>query len=428
MNNRITALLLTWLAGGAVAQTEGTSAFVDGIVAVVNEGVVLQSELDDEREAILARLTDVELPPRDVLNQQILERLILTRLQLQRADRMGVQISDEMLNRGISAVAAENGITIDQLPAALAATGIDYTRYRDEMRQQMTLQQLRQIDVVSRIAVSEREIEQCLIQQEGRVNVNAEYDIAHILIGVPGSATNQQYAEAEAEANDIIEQLQGGKSFGELAVSFSDAQTALDGGALGWRRGDQVPTLFAGSLATMKPGDVSAPIRSPSGFHIVRLNDVRGLVGRSEVKQSKIRHILVSTNEIIDDQTARQRLEEAREDILNGEDFAELARLISDDPGSATEGGEMGWTNPGTFVPEFEQMADSLDIGAVSEPFRTRFGWHILQVQERRVYDNTEEMRERNCASAIRNSRVEEETEIWLRRLRDDAFVDIRIG
>lgn len=415
------------LAGAQVGPP--STDFIDGIVALVNDGVVLQSELDAQTEMIIERLNadGVELPPRDVLTEQILERLIHSQIQLQRADRMGVKISDEMLNAALSRIAAPNGITIDQLPEVLAAQGIDYTTYRREMREQLTLEQLRQIDVIGRIAVSPREVQQCLDRQTGNISPNAEYNISHILIGVPESATASGFAKAEEEAAEVIKLLDEGASFAETAVSRSDAQqTALEGGALGWRPGNQIPTQFLEVVGDLSPGEVSAPIRTPSGFHIVRLNDVRGTVTKSEVNQSKIRHILVTPNEIIDDQTAEQRLADARTRILAGESFEELARLLSDDPGSANSGGDMGWTDPGTFVPEFEKVATRLEIGEMSEPFKTRFGWHILQVEDRRVYDNTAEVKEKNCAVAIRNSRVEEETELWLRRLRDDAFVDKR--
>ncbi len=404
------------------------SQYLDSVVAIVNDGVVLQSELDSQTEIILQRLREQEIgiPPRDVLNEQILERLIVDRIQLQRAERMGIRISDEMLNTALTNIAAQTGQTINDLPGLLAQQGVDYADYRSEMRQQLTLQQLRQIDVIGRIAVSPREIRQCLERQMGQVNVNAEYNLSHILVSVPQSATASQFAEAETRATEIYSQLQDGADFAELAVSFSDAGTALEGGSLGWQRGNQIPTLFSSVAATMDAGEVSEPIKSASGFHIVRLNDTRGANIKSEVNQTKVRHILITTNEIIDDATAQQRLSSARQTVLDGGDFAEQARLLSDDPGSATEGGAMGWTEPGTFVPEFEQVADNTAIGDISEPFRSRYGWHILQVQERRVYDNTEEMRERNCGLSIRNAKLDEETALWLRRLRDEAFVDKR--
>ncbi len=402
---------------------------LDSIVAVVNEGVVLESELDNQTAMILARLQEqnVQLPPADVLRDQILERLIVDRIQLQRAERIGIRISDEMLNGAMAEVARRNNITFAELPRALESQGIDYAVYREEMRDQLALEQLRQVDVLSRINVSDREISRCLEDLEQNVGANSEFNLSHILISVPANATAEQFREAEVEARQLYERLREGADFARAAVTYSDAQNALEGGALGWRKGTELPTLFTGVVEDLSPGDIAEPIRNASGFHIIRLNDVRGALARSEVDQSRIRHILIRPDEIIDDATAQQQLQELRERILAGESFADLAQLNSDDPGSAAEGGDLGWTSPGTFVPEFSEVARSLPIGELSEPFRSRFGWHILEVTDRRVYDNTEEVRERNCIASIRAGKLEEETQLWLRRMRDEAFVDKRI-
>ncbi|MEJ2603299.1 MAG: peptidylprolyl isomerase [Gammaproteobacteria bacterium] len=402
---------------------------LDSIVAVVNEGVVLESELDSQTEMILARLQEqnVQLPPPDVLRDQILERLIVDRIQLQRAERIGIRISDEMLNGAMAEVARRNNITFAELPRALQSQGIDYGVYREEMRDQLALEQLRQVDVLSRINVSDREISRCLEDLEQNVGANSEFNLSHILISVPANATAEQFREAEVAARQLYEQLRDGADFAQAAVTYSDAQNALEGGALGWRKGTELPTLFTGVVEGLSPGDIAEPIRNASGFHIIRLNDLRGALARSEVDQSRVRHILIRPDEIIDDATARQQLGELRERILAGESFADLAQLNSDDPGSAAEGGDLGWTSPGTFVPEFTEVAQSLEIGELSAPFRSRFGWHILEVTDRRVYDNTEEVRERNCIASIRAGKLEEETQLWLRRMRDEAFVDKRI-
>jgi peptidyl-prolyl cis-trans isomerase SurA len=224
----------------------------------------------------------------------------------------------------------------------------------------------------------------------------------------------------------VHRQLGQGADFGEMAVRYSDSQTGLEGGNLGWRKGDQLPTIFSDVVATLEVGEFSEPMRAISGFHIVKVNDYRGINEKSEVEQARIRHILITPNEVIDDQTARQRLMGAVEQIRSGEDFGELAKLLSDDPGSANDGGDMGWRSPGTFVPEFEAVVENLEVGVVSEPFQTRFGWHILEVQDRRVYDNTEDLKESNCVQRVRNSKLADESELWARRLRDEAYVDIR--
>jgi len=415
---------------GAAEELSETGQMLDGIAAVVNEGVVLKSELEDQTQAIRQRAQNenLQLPPEKVLREQVLERLIVEQIQLQRADRFGIRISDQMVNAALARLAQQNNIPFEQLPQVLASDGIDYAAYRQDIRKQLTLEQLRQIDVVNRITVSPREIQQCIADLENNVVGNSEYNLSHILISVPESATAEQFAEAEAEAQNVYTQLQNGADFGELAVRYSDSQTGLEGGSLGWRKGDQLPTIFSDVVGDMQAGDISKPMRAVSGFHIIKINDIRGATQKSEIEQMHIRHILISPNEIIDDETAKQRLNEAVEKIRSGEDeFGELAKLMSDDPTSKNEGGDLGWQGPGTFVPEFEKVAENAEIGEVSEPFKTRFGWHILEVLERRTYDNTEDLKESNCVQRVRNSKLADESELWVRRLRDEAYVDTRI-
>ena len=423
-----TCLFATVSTGAPAAELSTSGAMLDGIAAVVNEGVVLKSELDRQTEIISQRALEqrLQLPPPDVLRDQVLERLVLEQIQLQRAERVGIQISDQMLNSAIAQVAEEAGVSFERLPELLAQDGVQYAEYRAEMRKQLTLDQLRRIDVTGRISVAPREIQQCIADLEDNVVVNSEYNLAHILISVPQSATSEQFNEAETEALFVYQQLEAGEDFGELAVRYSDSETSLEGGDLGWRPGDQLPTMFSDIVGQMQPGGYSQPIRAISGYHIVKVNDVRGVNQKSEIEQMKIRHILITPNEIIDDETAKQRLADARTRIEAGEDFGELAKLLSDDPASANTGGDMGWRGPGTFVPEFEEVANKLEEGVVSEPFQTRFGWHILEVEDRRTYDNTEDLKESNCIQRVRNSKLADESELWVRRLRDEAYVDIR--
>jgi peptidyl-prolyl cis-trans isomerase SurA len=429
ISSLFTTSLLALLSSTALAaELSVTGELLDGVAAVVNEGVVLKSELQQQTVVIAARAREqgLQLPPPNVLEEQVLERLVLEQIQLQRAERVGIQISDQMLNSAIAQVAEENGIAFERLPEMLAQDGINYGEYRSEMRKQLILDQLRRIDVTGRISVAPREVQQCIADLEDNVVVNSEYNLSHILISVPQSATTEQFAAAETEARYVYQQLEEGADFGELAVRYSDSETGLEGGNLGWRPGDQLPTLFSDVVGSMEPGDYSQPIRAISGYHLVKVNEIRGVNQRSEIEQMKIRHILITPNEIIDNETAKQRLEEAREQIMAGEDFGELAKLMSDDPGSANSGGDMGWRGPGTFVPEFEQVANNLELGVVSEPFQTRFGWHILEVEDKRTYDNTEDLKESNCIQRIRNSKLADESELWVRRLRDEAYVDIR--
>ena len=426
----VSSLVLVALSPPALAaELSESGELLDGVAAIVNEGVVLKSELRQQTAIIAQRARDqgLQLPPPSVLREQVLERLILEQIQLQRAERVGIQISDQMLNSAIAQVAEENNIPFERLPELLAQDGINYGEYRREMRKQLVLDQLRRIDVTGRISVAPREVEQCIADLEDNVVVNSEYNLSHILISVPQSATSEQFQAAETEARFVYQQLEQGEDFGELAVRYSDSETGLEGGNLGWRQGDQLPTLFSDVVGSMQAGDYSEPIRAISGYHIVKVNEIRGVNQRSEIEQMKIRHILVTPNEIIDDETAKQRLTEAREQIQSGEDFGELAKLLSDDPGSANSGGDMGWRGPGTFVPEFEDVANNIEVGVVSEPFQTRFGWHILEVTDKRTYDNTEDLKESNCIQRIRNSKLADESELWVRRLRDEAYVDVRI-
>ena len=423
--------LLSTAAAETRAELSQTGELLDGVAAIVNDGVVLKSQLREQMAAIIERASSanppLQLPPPNILREQLLERLIMTEVQLQRAARIGLQVSDQMVNQAIENLAQQNGVAFEDMPILLAQDGISYASWRRDLREQLTLEQLRQIDVGRNIQISPREIELCIEDLEGNVVVNSDFNLSHILISLPESATGSQFEAAKAKAEDVYRQLQAGADFGELAVRYSDAQTALEGGSLGWMKGGQLPTLYTDVVAGMSAGDVSPPFRGASSFHIVKINEMRSANMRSEIDQVKVRHILVTPNEIIDDETAKQRLDDAIERIQEGEDFGEIAKLLSDDKGSSNTGGDMGWAGPGTFVPEFEEVVSNTEIGDVSAPFRSRFGWHIVEVLDRRVYDNTEDLKRSNCGMAVRNGKLEEETQIWLRRLRDQAFVETRI-
>lgn len=424
-------LLLATFATSLQAQTRTLSdkgTMLDRVAAVINEGVVLQSELDEQIESVTQRLKQAgqELPPQSVLRQQVLERLVLQEIQMQRAAKGGIRINDEQLNQALADVAGRNNLQLNQLPAALAQQGIEYSSYRESVRREMTLQVLRQRDVIQRINVSPRELEQFLERQKSRPSELNEYDISHILIAVPQDPTPQQLEDAAKRAQDVSERARRGEDFTKLAVAYSNSQTALEGGKLGWRKGPEIPTVLADLVVQLKPGETSAPLRTPSGYHIVRLNDVRGNDQQVVVQQTHARHILLKPTEIQDDATVAQRLRNVRERILKGEDFGPLAKTLSEDPGSASEGGDLGWTAPGTFVPEFDKAMDGLAVNEISEPFRTQFGWHIVQVLGRRQFDSTDELRRQRAFMQLRESKADEETELWLRRLRDEAYVDIK--
>lgn len=419
------------LTGVAEAQTRDLGVhgeLLDRIAAVVNDGLVLRSELDAQTEAVTKRLQEqkVALPPPSVLKQQVLDRLILQEIQNQRAKRLGVSISDEQLNGALQEIAARNKIPFDQLPTTLQAQGIDYKQYRESMRRELTLNQLRDRDVIAHIIVTPRELEQFLARQDSAA-ANDQFNVSHILLSLPAAATPEQIAEITKKANDIAKRAAKGEDFGQLAIANSNSQTALDGGSLGWRKGSQLPQFILDEVTKMKPGEVSAPLRTPSGFHIVKLNERRSGETPVIVNQIHVRHILLKPNELDDDATVREKLAKLRQRILNGEDFAGIASTTSQDPGSAPDGGDLGWSGPGTFVPEFDKAIADLKQNEISEPFKTRFGWHIVQMLGTRTYDSTADVRRQRAYAAIRESKADEETELWLRRLRDEAFVEIKM-
>jgi peptidyl-prolyl cis-trans isomerase SurA len=419
------------VAPAALAQTRDISAhgeLLDRIAAIVNDGLVLKSDLDGQMDAVAKRLQEqkIEMPPQSVLRQQVLDRLILQEIQMQRAKHVGLTISDEQLNTALQDIAQRNKIPFDQLPTALAAQGVDYKLYRESMRRELTLSTLRQRDVIAHINVTPRELDQYLARQQTAA-ANDEFNVSHILLSLPEAATPKQLDEIARKAQDLAARASKGEDFGQLAIANSNSQTALDGGQLGWRKGTQLPQFILELVVKMKPGDVSEPVRTPSGFHIVKLNERRGGEAKVVINQIHLRHILMKPNELDDDETVHQKLGKLRDRILKGEDFAGIASTASEDPGSAPDGGDLGWAGPGTFVPEFDQAIAELKVNEISEPFKTRYGWHIVQMLGTRTYDSTDDVRRQRAFAAIRESKADEETELWLRRLHDEAFVEIKM-
>jgi peptidyl-prolyl cis-trans isomerase SurA len=401
---------------------------LDRIAAIVNDGLVLKSELDVQISTVQKRLQEqrVELPSQSVLQQQVLDRLVLQEIQLQRAKHVGLTVTDEQLNSALQEIAARNKIPFDQLPTALAAQGVDYKQYRESMRKELTLSTLRQRDVIAHINVSPHELDQYLGRQQSAA-ANDEFNVSHILLSLPAAATPQQLEEISHKAQDVAARAGKGEDFGQLAIANSNSQTALDGGQLGWRKGTQLPQFILDLVVKMKPGEVSEPVRTPSGYHIVKLNERRSGEAAVMVNQIHVRHILMKPNELDDDETVRQKLAKLRDRIEKGESFAGIASTASEDPGSAPDGGDLGWSGPGTFVPEFDKAIADLKENEISEPFKTRYGWHIVQMLGTRSYDSTDDVRRQKAFAAIRESKADEETELWLRRLRDDAFVETKM-
>jgi len=437
----LSGLLLVALAAGPLAavaadDTAGPRAKtshgtpLDRVVAVVNDGVVLESELNAQVAEVTQRLTsqNVQLPAPSVIREQVLERLVLEEVQAQRAERAGIVVSDEQVNAALQDIANRNKVSFDQLPEKLASEGLVYADYRKNLRREIQRQVLRSRDVVQRINISPRELDQYMERQKNSGNSNSEYNVAHILIAVAQDATPKQLAAARQKAEDVAARAAKGEPFNQLAITYSDSQTALDGGALGWLKGPSLPTFLADVVPRMKPGEISDILQTGSGYHLVKLNDVRTSTTKQIIKQTHLRHILLKTSEIEDDATVQQKLAAMRAQILAGTaDFAVLAKTSSADPGSAVDGGDLGWTTLDTFVPEFAREADVLKDNEISEPFKTQFGWHIVQMLGRRDFDNTATAEREQAFAQLRESRVDEATDIWLQQLRDEAYVELRL-
>jgi peptidyl-prolyl cis-trans isomerase SurA len=434
----ISSLALVFLVAPAGAQNRELGSggeLLEGVAAVVNDGVVLKSELSERLALVMENLRSQQesqpaaerrpLPPVSVVEPQVLEQLVLREIQLQRANRVGISVSDDMLNTALSRVAQNLGYTLEELPSVLASQNIDYTAYREDSRKDLMLEQLEQRDVVNRISITPRDLNQCLDNADANAANAYDYNISHILISTPANATTADVEAARKRIDEIYARLEAGEDFGRLAVATSHAQTALDGGSLGWRKGSQLPTLFVDAVMKMKPGEYSKPIQSASGFQIVKLNDMRG-AERTMVDQLHLRHILLRPNELLDSDAVRQKLVGIRAQIERGDDFATVAQAVSEDPQSAADGGDLGWISPGDTVPEFEQAVADLPLKELSQPIQSRFGWHLIEVLERRSHDTTDERKREECVRQIRASKAEEERELWLRRLRDQAFVELR--
>ncbi len=420
-----TALLLLMAAISSAAEQS-----VDRIVAVVDDGVVLQSELNREYARVMVELRHRggELPPEAVIRKQVLERLISKKLQLGAAERAGIRISEATVADAVANVAKENKMSLAEMRKVLEEDGVSFDDFRNDLRDRLTMQRLRDQEVLRRIRVTDREVDGYLQREKRATSGRGAYHLQHILIATPSGASPEQLEQARDKATQLVGKLRGGADFGSLALANSDGQQALEGGDLGWRASDQLPTQLTDIVSKMERGEISDPIRGSSGYHIVKLVDFKGGDARKVVTQTHARHILIKTNEVTSDNDARSRLAQLRQRIESGADFAALARSHSEDTGTAIRGGDLGWVNPGDTVPEFEEQMNGLQQGQMSEPFRTEFGWHLVQVLERRNFDNTAQAERTEARAAIRQKKAEEEYELYLRRLRDEAYVEIRTG
>lgn len=401
---------------------------LDRVVAVVNTEVLTQFELNERMQIVIQQLKKqgTPLPPREVLEKQLLERIITDRVQLQFAKETGVRVDDTQLDRALQRIAEDNRLSMEQFRATLEKDGINFSKFREDVREEIILARLREREVDNRITVSESEVDNFLGGQTARRNSETEYNLAHILIRVPEQASPEQIQERRARAEQALAELNGGKDFRQIAASYSDAPDALQGGVLGWRSGGQLPTLFTEALGEMRPGNASAILRSPNGFHILKLLDKRSKDVPLVVQQTHARHILIKTTELVSEADARQRMRQLKERLDNGAGFAELARLHSED-GSAAKGGDLGWISPGDTVPEFERAMNALKPGQISEPVQSPFGWHLIQVLERRSEDVSRERQRMQARQELRVRKSDEAYQEWLRQLRDRAYVEYRL-
>ena len=412
----------------ARSQTAPEIIEIDRIVAVVNDDVIVQSEMLTRMRVVIEQLENsgVPAPPRDVLEKQVLEQLILDRLQMQIATRTGIRVDDEALNRQIADIARRNNLTLREFRDILERDGFVFATFREEIRKELMKSRVQQRQVQDRVQVTDRDIDNYLATRDKQGGEDPEYRLGHILVAVPDGASPEELADARDEADDIVARLQAGANFGRTAAAESDGQQALEGGDLGWRKGGELPTLFEEAAPKLDKGEVSDVIRSSSGFHIIKLIDVRG-AERHVINQTHARHILIKTNEVLNANAARSRLRLLRARILNGADFNELARASSDDPGSAVKGGDLGWLSPGDTISPFEKTMNSLEVDAISEPFETQFGWHIVQVLGRRDRDSTDEVRRAKAAEALQKRKIDEELQSWFRQIRDEAYIEYRL-
>ncbi|MBL8467486.1 peptidylprolyl isomerase [Methyloversatilis discipulorum] len=440
LNKLIPACLLAVLGflGAAVAQAQPNGQAepsdvveVDRIVAVVNSDAITLFELRSRTDQAIAQLRgrNVTPPPREDFERQVLERMIYEKVQLQHAEETQMRIDDRMLEAALGRIAESNNMNTTQLRSAVERDGIPWPRFREDIRKEIILSRLRDREVESRVVVTEGEIDNYLANPERKADQREEFNVSHILLRVPEGASPETLLRLKARADAAMEQLAKGEDFARVAASYSDAPDALSGGSLGWRPLDRLPQLFADMLPNLKPGQVSEVMRSPAGFHIMKLVDKRGGEGAGDarVSQTRARHILIKTSEVVNDAEARRRLISIKERLDNGGDFEELARANSQDL-SAAKGGDLGWLYPGDTVPEFEKVMNALEPGKTSEPVQSPFGWHLIQVVERRVEDVSTERQRAAARLALRERKAEDVYQDWVRQLRDRAYVEIRLN
>ncbi len=426
----IIAAIFLLMSSGLAAQEQAapvsTAEPLDSIVAVVEEDVILRSELDRSMQTIMAQIqaSGQQAPPESVLREQVLERLAVDRLQLQRADASSIRIADQEIDRYIQQVASQSGITSDQMRQTIIADGITWGEFRSDIRDQLAIDRLRRRVAQSRVNITETEIDLFL---EGVETKPGEYRLSHLLISLPEGASPDDIRAGRDRLAEVIDELDGDMPFATAAITYSDGQRALQGGDLGWRRSDEVPPAFAEAIAAAEVGEVTQPIRSPSGFHLLKIEEYRDAQPRM-VTEYTAQHLMIEISELMDATSAETKIRELHQQLLDGEDFAELAKEHSDDPTSANLGGDLGWFEPNAYGPAVGQRLEAMEKDALSAPFRSSIGWHLIKHQGKRTVDRTVEFQREEARQAIWDRKAEEEIELWLRQLRDEAFIDYRLG
>jgi peptidyl-prolyl cis-trans isomerase SurA len=418
-------------AAAAAARTSSSgdrSVLVDRVVAIVNDEALTQYDIAEQTRTVLAQMkaTKVTPPAPDVLEKQLLDRLITERVLMQYAKESGIRVDDTQVERTISRIAQDNKMSSDEFKKAVEREGIPFAKYREDIRNEMVIQRLREREVEGRVAVSDAEVDLFLATQDSQSGGDVEYKVAHILVLVPEQATPEQTEARVRKVEEAMRQLRSGGDFGQVAATFSDAPDALQGGNLGWRPPARLPQIFLDPIRSLKPGQYSGVLRSAAGFHIVKLIETRSRKDPTVVEQTRVRHILVKVNEITSDADAKAKIERIRERIDLGAKFDEQAKLNSED-GSASKGGELGWISPGDTVPDFEAAMGRLKIGELSAPVRTPFGWHLIEVEDRRTQDITAERQRDQARLALRQRKSDEMFQDWVRQQRDRTYVEIKL-
>jgi peptidyl-prolyl cis-trans isomerase SurA len=424
----MSSLMIAHIAFAAETPVANGVIKMDRIIAVVDQSVITEQELADRLRTVTAQLEKqgTQLPTQEILEKQILERLISDSLQLQLAAQTGIKVDDTQLDKTIMRIAEQNKLSVDEFKEVLQKDGMSYRKFREDIRSEITIARLKERDVDNKVNVSDGEVENYLTTQANRKDNQDELEISHILIRTPEDATPEDLQKIRPKVEELLGKLANGTSFEEVSASYSDAPNALEGGALGWKNTSQIPTAFAEQLQNMQVGEISKPIRSPNGFHILKLTNRRGGSSALLVDQTHARHILIKLTEVVSEKEAKQKMDTIKERLDNGTKFEDMARQYSED-GSSNNGGDLGWVNPGDTVPPFEKAMNELAPGEISSPVRSPFGWHIIQVIERRKQDMTKEAARLKARQEIRARKADEAYQDWLRELRDRAFVELRL-